>query len=360
MSIDLVCTIGPASSSTAVLKELLLSGMNIARLNMSHGDHDSHKQAIEQIRAASRETGKPVRIMGDLQGPKIRIGKVAGDVARLEEGEIFILDRLDEPGGRERAALDNPSVMEDIQNGAIILINDGEVKLRVTESNPDRIVTQVLIGGTIGSRKGVNLPGTDIRLPALTLKDEVDLQFLNGQKIDLIACSFVRKASHLDEIRSYLHSLTNGWTPGIISKIETVHAVLNFRSIRDASDGIIIARGDLGVELPFEQVPFIQKALLHECSQSGTYVITATHMLQSMVEHPVPTRAEVTDVFQAVLDGTRAVMLSAESSVGNYPVQSTKVLGTVASFAEKAGKEGESGLTLEALNGYPPFVVLQA
>ncbi|WP_372663390.1 pyruvate kinase [Cohnella sp.] len=358
MSIDLVCTIGPSSSSTAVLKELLLSGMNIARLNMSHGNHDSHKQAIEAIRAASSETGKPVRIMGDLQGPKIRLGKLAGDEARLKEGETFILDRLEEPGGRERAALDNPSVLEDIRSGAVILINDGEVKLRVTESSPERIVTQVLVGGTIGSRKGVNLPGTKLRLTALTEKDKKDLQFLNGQEIDFIACSFVREASHLEEIRRFLDSMMNGRTPGIISKIETVQAVLNFRSIREASDGIMIARGDLGVELPFEQIPFIQKALLRECSRSGTYVITATHMLQSMIEHPVPTRAEVTDVFQAVLDGTRAVMLSAESSVGKYPVQSTKVLGTVASFAEKAGKEGESDFTLEALYGYPPFDAL--
>lgn len=355
MSIDLVCTIGPASSSTEVLKELLLSGMNIARLNMSHGDHNSHKQAIEAIRAASVETGKPVRIMGDLQGPKIRLGKVAGDKARLEVGGTFILDRLDEPGGSDRTALDNPSVMEDIQSGAIILINDGEVKLQVTESSPEQIVTQVLVGGMIGSRKGVNLPDTILRLPALTEKDKVDLQFLNGQEIDLIACSFVREASHLKEIRGFLDSLTNDWTPDIISKIETVHAVLNFRSIREASDGIMIARGDLGVELPFEQIPFIQKALLRECSRSGTYVITATQMLQSMIEHPVPSRAEVTDVFQAVIDGTRAVMLSAESSVGNYPVQSTKVLGTVANFAEKAGQEGESSFTLEALYGYSPF-----
>lgn len=359
MSIDLVCTIGPASSSTAVLKELLLSGMNIARLNMSHGDHDSHKQAIEAIRAASADTGKPVRIMGDLQGPKIRLGKVAGDEAGLEEGDTFILDLLDEPGGRERAALDNPSVIEDIRSGAVILINDGEVKLHVKESSPERIVTQVLVGGTIGSRKGVNLPGTNLRLPALTDKDKADLQFLNGQEIDLIACSFVRKALHLDEVRGYLNSLTSGRIPGIISKIETVDAVLNFTAIREASDGIMIARGDLGVELPFEQIPFIQKALLRECSQSGTYAITATQMLQSMIEHPVPTRAEVTDVFQAVLDGTRAVMLSAESSVGKFPVQSTKVLGTVASFAEKAGKEGESGLTLEALYGYPPFGLIR-
>lgn len=354
MSIDLVCTIGPASSSTSVLKELLLSGMNIARLNMSHGDHQSHKQAIEAIREASRETGKPVRIMGDLQGPKIRLGKIAGDEALLEEGNTFILDQLDEPGGPDRASLDNPSVMEDIQIGAIILINDGEVKLQTTESSPNQIVTQVLAGGMIGSRKGVNLPDTILRLPALTEKDKVDLQFLNGQ-VDLVACSFIRDASHLKEIRGYIDTQTNGWIPDIISKIETVHAVLNFRSIREASDGIMIARGDLGVELPFEQIPFIQKALLRDCRRSGTYVITATHMLQSMIEHPVPTRAEVTDVFQAVIDGTCAVMLSAESSVGSYPVQSTKVLGTVANFAENAGQEGESGFTLEALYEYMPF-----
>ncbi|ASA20348.1 pyruvate kinase [Paenibacillus donghaensis] len=349
MSVDLICTIGPASSSPAVLKELLLSGMTIARLNMSHGSHEEHGRVIEVLRAAAAESGQPVRIMGDLQGPKIRLMSVKGDAVRLDEGQTFILDQSDEPGGRERAALDNPGVMEDILQGAAILINDGEVKLEVTDKHPQRITTRVIVGGTIGSRKGVNLPGTKIRLPAITEKDKQDLQFLLEHHVDWIACSFIRVASHLEEIREFVSALGKYSQPGLISKIETIHAVRNFPSIMEASDGIMIARGDLGVELPFERIPFIQKAILRECSRSKTYVITATQMLQSMVDHPVPTRAEVTDVSQAVLDGTDAVMLSAESSVGHYPVQSTRVLNTVAKFAENMREQGESGLSLEEI-----------
>ncbi len=355
ISIDLVCTIGPASSSPAVLKELLLGGMTIARLNMSHGDHEGHKQVIDALRVVSVESGKSIRIMGDLQGPKIRLKNVQGDAVRLEEGQTFILDRSDEPGGRERAALDNPSVMEDIQRGSAILINDGEVRLEVTDTTQESIVTRVIVGGTIGSRKGVNVPGTKLRLPAISEKDKQDLQFLMEHRVDWIACSFIREASNLAEIRGYLSSLAKHRLPGIISKIETIHAVLNFRSIMESSDGIMIARGDLGVELPFEQIPFIQKAILRECNRSGTYVITATQMLQSMVDHPVPTRAEVTDVAQAVLDGTDAVMLSGESSVGHYPVQSTRVMDTIAKFSENMGDEGKSGYSLERIFAYPPF-----
>ncbi|WP_379143012.1 pyruvate kinase [Paenibacillus sp. sgz500992] len=349
MSIDLICTIGPASSSPAVLKELLLSGMTTARLNMSHGSHEEHERVIEALRAAAAESGQPVRIMGDLQGPKIRLKNVKGDAIRLDEGQTFILDQSDEPGSRERAALDNPGVMEDILQGATILINDGEVKLEVTDKHPSRITTRVIVGGMIGSRKGVNLPGTVLHLPAITEKDKRDLQFLLEHHVDWIACSFIREASHLEEIREYVASLGKYSQPGLISKIETIHAVRNFPSIMEASEGIMIARGDLGVELPFERIPFIQKAILRECSLSKTYVITATQMLQSMVDHPVPTRAEVTDVSQAVMDGSDAVMLSAESSVGHYPVQSTRALNTVAKFAENMREQGKNGFSLEEI-----------
>ncbi|WP_084146755.1 pyruvate kinase [Paenibacillus wynnii] len=358
MSIDLICTIGPASSSSAVLKELLLSGMTIARLNMSHGNHGEHKRVIEALRECSVELGKSVRILGDLQGPKIRLKSVQGDAVQLEEGQTFILDQSDEPGGRERAALDNPGVMEDIQKGAAILINDGEVKLVVMDKNQGSIFTRVSVGGMIGSRKGVNLPGTRTHLPAITEKDKQDLQFLLENNVDWIACSFIREASHLKEIRSYISALGKYKQPGLVSKIETVHAVLNFQSIMEVSDGIMIARGDLGVELPFEQIPFIQKAILHECSRSKTYVITATQMLQSMVDHAVPTRAEVTDVSQAVLDGTDAVMLSAESSIGKYPVKSTRVLDTIATFAENMREQGKSDFSLEKIFTHPSFVNL--
>ncbi|WP_379154004.1 pyruvate kinase [Paenibacillus sp. sgz5001063] len=355
MSIDLICTIGPASSSPAILKELLLGGMTIARLNMSHGSHEEHARVIEVLRAAAAETGQPVRIMSDLQGPKIRLKSVQGEDVQLEEGQSFILDQSDEPGSQDRAALDNPVVMEDIQLGAAILINDGEVKLEVTDKHPGSIITKVIVGGTISSHKGVNLPGTKIRLPAITEKDKQDLQFLLEHHVDWIACSFIREASHLMEIRAFVSALGKYSQPGLVSKIETIHAIQNFSSIMEASDGIMIARGDLGVELPFERIPFIQKAILRECKQSRTYVITATQMLQSMVEHPVPTRAEVTDISQAVMDGTDAVMLSAESSVGDYPVQSTRVLNTVAKFAENMREQGKSDFELGELCTESPF-----
>lgn len=360
MGVDLICTIGPASSSSAVLKELLQSGMTIARLNMSHSSHEEHQEVINVLRAASAESGKPVKIMGDLQGPKIRLKSVQGEAVQVAEGQPFILDHADEPGGRERAALDNASVIEDIQVGATILINDGEVRLEVTDKKPGSLTTRVTVGGTIGSRKGVNVPGTRLRLPAITAKDKQDLQFLLEQQVDWIACSFIREEAHLEEIREFIASLGQYQQPGLISKIETVHAVLNFASIMKASDGIMVARGDLGVELPFEQIPFIQKALLHECRISKTYAITATHMLQSMTEHPVPTRAEVTDIAQAVMDGSDAVMLSAESSVGKFPVQSTRVMDTIAKFAEKMSIEENRGeashaFTLERIYRQPPF-----
>lgn len=355
MSIDLVCTIGPASSSPAVLKELLRSGMTIARLNMSHGSHAEHKQVIDILQAAAAESGQPVRIMGDLQGPKIRLKNVQGDAVRLVEGQTFTLDQSDEPGDQVRAALDNPGVLEDIQLGAVILINDGEVKLEVTDKHLNSITTRVVVGGIIGSHKGVNLPGTRLRLPAITEKDKLDLQFLLEHHVDWIACSFIREASHLEGIREFVSTLRKYSQPKLMSKIETVQAVRNFASIMESSDGIMIARGDLGVELPFERIPFIQKAILRECSRTKTYVITATQMLQSMVEHPVPTRAEVMDIAQAVLDGTDAVMLSAESSIGNYPVQSTRAMDTIAKFADKMRKHGESGISLGELCTEDPF-----
>lgn len=354
MSTDLICTIGPASSSAAVLKDMLLSGMSIARLNMSHGTHEEHKQVIDALRTAAAESGQSVRIMGDLQGPKIRLKRVSGDSVQLEEGQTFILDQSEEPGGKERAALDAPGILADISTGAVILINDGEVKLEVTEKYPGRIITRVRVGGAISSRKGVNLPGTSLHLPAITDKDKRDLQFLLEHDIDLIACSFIREVSHLEEIRSYISALGGYGQPGLISKIETLEAVLNFQSIMESSDGIMIARGDLGVELPFERIPFIQKTILRECNRSKTYVITATQMLHSMIDHGVPTRAEVTDVTQAVLDGTDAVMLSAESSVGLYPVQSTRVLGSIARFAEVMREQGENELSMEDIVTDPP------
>ncbi len=338
MSIDLVCTIGPASSSSAVLKQLVNGGMSIARLNMSHGTHDSHREIIRTIREVSGELNIPIRILADLQGPKIRLGEFEGDGVILEEGQSYELLTTPIAGNGQRANVDYPGITRDIVAGASILINDGEVKLEATDVSSDRIKTKVIIGGKISSNKGINFPGTKLNIQQVTDKDREDLAFLLGEGIELIACSFIRRSAHLEEVRDVCRSL-NGTVPGLVAKIETLESITNFRDIANHSEGIMIARGDLGVELPFEQIPLIQKILLKECKVSGIYVITATQMLQSMIDHPIPTRAEATDIFQAVVDGTNAVMLSGESSIGKYPVESVTALKRVSLFAEEIAQK---------------------
>lgn len=338
VSIDIICTIGPASQSVQTLKELIQSGMTIARLNMSHGDHLSHEQVIRNIRQVAKETGKKVKILGDLQGPKIRLGEVAGEGVVLKEGEAFILHTTPMVGSQHEASVDYPGIVHDVKPGARILINDGEVKLLVEQVTKDSLLTRVLVGGPISSNKGVNIPGAVIRLPALTDKDQHDLRFLLLEKVDMIACSFIREAGHMEEIRRFA-GVSRGHAPLFIAKIETMEGLRNFSQILDASDGIMIARGDLGVEVTYTWVPLLQKAIIQECRRKNSYCITATQMLQSMTERPVPTRAEVSDVFQAVLDGAHAVMLSAESASGQFPVESAETLATIAAFAERVAAD---------------------
>lgn len=335
---DLICTIGPASTDPVVLHELITHGMTIARLNMSHGKHADHQEVIRHVRKISQETGKSVKILGDLQGPKIRLGKIDGDQVQLEKGQVFTLTTKESVGDKQKASVDYPGILNDVKAGSRIFINDGEVKLNVKAVSADSLETEVIQGGMIGSHKGVNLPGTAVGLPAFTKKDQEDIQFLLEEKIDWIACSFIRQAYHLDEVREFCKSLGQT-SPPLIAKIETEEGLRNFSSILPSTDGIMVARGDLGVELPFEWVPLIQKALIRECRRAKTFVITATHMLQSMVEHPMPTRAEVTDIFQAVLDGSDAVMLSAESAAGQFPVKSIETLKAVAEFAARVSTE---------------------
>lgn len=344
LSIDIICTIGPASSDPDHLRELITHGMNIARLNMSHGDHESHLKVIQLIRQLSQETERPVRILGDLQGPKIRLGTIEAKEVYLEKGQDFILYNQPKSGGKAFAGVDYEGIIGDVKQGAPILINDGEVRLIVKEVGTDHLVTEVTVGGKISSRKGVNLPGTNVRLPSMTEKDKKDIRFLMEENADMVACSFIREASHLEEIRAYAKKWTSQ-SPHFIAKIETMSGVKNFSEICLKSDGIMVARGDLGVELPFHWIPVIQKGIIRECRRTEKYVITATQMLQSMTEHPFPTRAEVTDIFQAVLDGTKAVMLSAESASGQFPVESTETLKLVAHFAERMAAEDPFSLS---------------
>lgn len=338
MSIDLICTIGPASQKPEILRQLIEHGMTVARLNLSHGDLKTHRETIDTIRQISRETGKRVRVLGDLQGPKIRLGEIPEGEVTLTQGDDFTLYAQPIPGNRYGASVDYPGIVNEVVSGSRVLINDGAVTLQVEQVNADHLETRVHSGGVIASHKGVNLPGTRVNLPPLTEKDKTDLRFLLLEKVDMIACSFIREATHIDEIREFA-GLTKGHGPMLIAKIETLDGLRNFSQIVQKADGIMVARGDLGVEVPFAWIPLLQKAMILECKKVGSYSVTATQMLQSMIEQPIPTRAEVTDIFQAVLDGTNAVMLSAESAAGHFPVQSTGTLSTVATFAERVAKE---------------------
>jgi len=338
MSIDRIATIGPASNSKKILTELIEKGMTIARLNFSHGSHESHRNIIETIRLIEKETGASIKILGDLQGPKIRLGEIEGDAILLETGETFALSVHPIKGNKTEASVDYKGLVQDIKKADRILINDGAVELQVLDVDQEKVMTKVTSGGEIASHKGVNLPGVATSLPAITEKDKKDIEFLVKEGVDYIACSFVRKPAHLQDVRDFIKGLA-GKSPQLIAKIETIEAIENFSDIVKEADGIMIARGDLGVELPYQWIPVLQKAMLAECNRLTTFVITATQMLQSMIEHPLPTRAEVTDVFQAVLDGTNAVMLSGESAAGKYPAESMETLKTVSEFADSVKKD---------------------
>ncbi|MBP0724946.1 pyruvate kinase [Bacillus sp. RG28] len=334
MSIDRICTIGPSSSDKKVLTDLIQHGMTIARLNFSHGTHESHRSVIELIKSIRNETGTNIKILGDLQGPKIRLGKVNSEKVILEAGQTFTILIDEVVGDNKQASVDYEGLINDVKPNNRILINDGAVELLVTKVDQRSIVTTVKTGGEISSHKGVNLPGVVTSLPAITEKDKQDIEFLLQEEIDYIACSFIRRAANIKEIRSFMESKQRTASQ-LVAKIETIEAVRNFQEICKETDAVMIARGDLGVELPFQWIPVLQKAMINECNRMDTFVITATQMLQSMVEAPLPTRAEVTDVFQAVMDGTNAVMLSAESAAGHYPVQSIETLKIVSQFAER-------------------------
>lgn len=334
MTIDRICTIGPASNHKDVLLKLIQNGMTVVRLNLSHGSHESHREVIQLVKSLDDS----IKILGDLQGPKIRLGTIEKERLTLQEGDTFTLYNSAVTGNQHGASVDYSGIMHDVKEGSRILINDGQVELIVQKVGEDKIETTVKTGGEIASHKGVNLPGTSVNLPAITPKDQQDIQFLLEEKIDFIACSFVRKPSHIEEIRHFIHQITKD-SPKLVAKIETLEAIEHFQAICQTADAIMIARGDLGVEVPYHWIPVLQKSMINECNRMNTYVITATQMLQSMVDHSIPTRAEVTDVFQAVLDGTNAVMLSAESAAGDYPIESIETLRLVSHFAESMKKE---------------------
>ncbi|MDI6600518.1 MAG: pyruvate kinase [Thermoanaerobacteraceae bacterium] len=331
----IVCTMGPASENPEILKEIITAGMNVARFNFSHGDHEEHKGRMDRVKQISSELGANVALMLDTRGPEIRLGKFKDGPVELKKGQAFTLTARDIEGDSNIVSINYKELPKDVKKGSKILIDDGLVALEVVKVEGENIICDVQNAGTISDHKGVNLPGTKLNIPAITDRDIDDIIFGIQQDIDFIAASFVRKASDVLEIRRILEE-NDGGDIQIISKIESQEAVENIDDIIKVSDGIMVARGDLGVEIPVEEVPLVQKQIIKKCNRAGKPVITATQMLDSMMRNPRPTRAEVTDVANAILDGTDAIMLSGETAAGKYPVESVKTMARIAEKTESS------------------------
>ncbi|MBX7120460.1 MAG: pyruvate kinase [Gemmatimonadaceae bacterium] len=323
----IVCTMGPSSANPDVIRRLMLAGMNVARLNFSHGAHEDHARTIATIRGIAQDVGRPVAILGDLQGPRIRIGKLA-EARPIAEGESLVLcpEGLARPG---EIPVTYDDIAKDVQKGGTILVDDGLLALQVTGLDGPRVAVRVRFGGLLKSNKGMNLPGIDVSAPSLTEKDRADIAFAVEQDLDYLALSFVRRPEDIDELRALL---PKGML--IVAKIEKDSALDRIEEILKATDAVMVARGDLGVELPFEEVPLQQKRIISLASRYGRPVITATQMLESMIQNPRPTRAEASDVANAILDGTDAVMLSAETAAGLHPVLAVEAMRRIAGAAE--------------------------
>lgn len=330
----IVCTIGPASEDLDTLKKMLAAGMNVARLNFSHGSQEEHGRRIETIRQASEETGLPVAILLDNRGPEIRLKTFTLGSAELVSGQTFTLTTRDIPGTDEIAAVTHAGLPGDVATGRRILIDDGLVELEVTSITDTDIVCRVINGGTISNRKSLNLPGSEVSLPALTAQDREDIIFGIEKDVDFLAASFVRSASDVLAIRRLLEEHDSDIH--IIAKIENHQGLDNLDEILKVVDGLMVARGDLGVEIPPEEVPLAQKHMIARCNQLGKPVITATQMLDSMIRNPRPTRAEASDVANAIFDGTDAIMLSGETAAGRYPVESVITMARLAERTELA------------------------
>lgn len=335
----IVCTIGPASENIQTLKEMIQSGMTVARLNFSHGSHEEHENRIKLVRQAAKEVGKIVAIMLDTKGPEIRTGLIEGDKITLSEGNSIILTAEQVMGTPEKISVTYECIHKDVKPGNKILLDDGLIELLVKKVVGTEVHCEILNGGELSNRKGVNIPGVHVNLPAITEKDVKDIVFGIEQEVDFIAASFIRAASDVLEIRRILEE--HEADIHIISKIENQAGVSNIDEILAVSDGIMVARGDLGVEIPSEEVPLVQKTLIEKCNKAGKPVITATQMLDSMIRNPRPTRAEANDVANAIFDGSDAVMLSGETAAGKYPVQSVKTMARIAERTETALKYEE-------------------
>ena len=331
----IICTMGPNTNDRAMMKRLAEEGMNIARFNFSHGSHEEQKGRMDLLKSVREAIGKPIAILLDTKGPEIRTGVLKdGKKVMLEAGEMFTLTTEEIEGDAKKVSITYDGLAEDVEPGKRILIDDGLIELEVKNINGNEITCKVLNGGELGERKGVNVPNVPVRLPALTKKDREDIIFGVEQGIDFIAASFVRSAEGILEIRALLKECGAPHTP-IIAKIENAEGIKNIDEIIHCADGIMVARGDLGVEIPAEKVPYLQKMLIKKCNDNYKPVITATQMLDSMIRNPRPTRAEVTDVANAVYDGTDAVMLSGETAQGKYPVEALQMMVHIIENTEK-------------------------
>ncbi|QZQ54037.1 pyruvate kinase [Curtobacterium sp. TC1] len=333
----IVSTLGPATSDYETVKEIIEAGVDVARLNLSHGDYSVHEANYVNVRRAAEELGKPVAILVDLQGPKIRLAKFADGPHDLAVGDVFTITTEDVPGSKEICGTTFKGLPQDVKPGDPLLIDDGRVRLRVLDTDGVRVRTEVVVGGTVSNNKGINLPGVAVNVPALSEKDEADLRWAIRQGADLIALSFVRNAADVDRAHEIMDE--EGKRLPVIAKVEKPQAVDALEEIIDAFDSIMVARGDLGVELPLEAVPIVQKRAVELSRRMAKPVIVATQMLESMISSPIPTRAETSDVANAVLDGADAVMLSGETSVGEYPVQTVRTMARIVESTEDHGLE---------------------
>jgi len=331
----IVATMGPASSKTPVIRKLIETGVDVFRLNFSHGKQEEHRQRCQTIRDLAQTIGRTVGILQDLQGPKIRVTTFADSAGvELVPGAKFVIDTDTAPGDINRVGTTLPQLCGEVHPGQRLLLDDGRIQLKCTAQKPDAVETEVVVGGRLTDHKGINLPDCDLSVPALSEKDVADLEFGAELKVDWVALSFVRTVSDLQTAREHLARV--GSRAKLMAKIEKPGAVARFDDILVAADGIMVARGDLGVEMRPEQVPVIQKRIIHACIEAGKPVITATQMLESMVDAPIPTRAEASDVANAIFDGTDAVMLSAETAAGHYPVEAVQMMDRVAREVESS------------------------
>ena len=330
----IVCTLGPASTDEATMRKMLEAGMNVARLNFSHGSHEGHKETIEKFRRVRDELGIPAAVLLDTKGPEIRTGNFLNGEEILVDGQRFVLTTEPCEGTKDKVSVTYKNLPKEVGKGNLVLINDGKIVIKVEETTETEVVGTVVHGGKISNHKGINLPNVDLTMPYISPQDRADIIFGIENNVDYIAASFVRTANDVLAIREILEEKGNKEIK-IIAKIESTQGIDNFEEILDVADGIMVARGDMGVEVAYEMLPGIQKRFIRRCVQSGKIVITATQMLESMTTSPMPTRAEITDVANAVFDGTTAVMLSGETAAGKYPVEAVETMSKIAQQAEE-------------------------